>query len=85
VRIEVELFATLAAYLPTGATGGPAVVDIPEQSTVDDLCRALGIPASLASIVLVNGHDAGADRTLADGDVVTLFPPLAGGVAALPA
>ena len=40
---------------------------------------ALGIPADLARVILVNGHNAPADRPLTAGDEVAIFPPLAGG------
>jgi molybdopterin converting factor small subunit len=46
---------------------------------VADVARALALPADLARVILVNGHDAPADRRLADGDEVAIFPPLAGG------
>ena len=79
MRIEVRLFATFASYLPPGSGGGTAMIEIPQESTVDDVAAHLGIPSGLQRIVLVNGHDAGPDRCLSAGDIVTLFPPLAGG------
>lgn len=79
MKVEVSLFATLADYLPADSHGGRGLVDLPEGSTVVDLARALGIPPDLPWIVLVNGQDAEAGRRLAAEDVVTLFPPLAGG------
>ena len=51
-------------------------------ATVVDLLRALGIPDEMPRIVLVNGHDAGDEQPLASGDVVSAFPPLAGGTPA---
>jgi molybdopterin converting factor small subunit len=79
VRIEVRLFANLAAFLPPHGRDGVAEFDIPEGSTVADVARQLGIPSDLARVVLVNGHDAGSEARLAPRDVVTIFPPLAGG------
>jgi sulfur-carrier protein len=79
LRIEVRLFATLAEFLPRGGERGVAVVDVPDDATVDAVTRTLGIPATLPSIVLVNGRDAEPDDRLAPGDVLTMFPPLAGG------
>ena len=43
------------------------------------LIGRLAIPAELSRIVLVNGHDVGDAATLHAGDVVDVFPPLAGG------
>ena len=80
MRIEVRLFATLARYLPADNQTGTAIVDVAEGSTVADLASVLGIPADLSRIVLVNDQEADDHRPLDAGDVVTLFPPLAGGL-----
>ena len=79
MRIEVRLFANLVAFLPPHGHGGVAELEIPEGSTVTDVARQLGIPPDLARVVLVNGRDADSQARLAPQDVVTIFPPLAGG------
>ena len=79
MRIEVRLFANLVAFLPPHGREGVAEFDIPEESTVADVARQLGIPSDLARVVLVNGRDAGSEALLVPRDVVTIFPPLAGG------
>ena len=78
MRVEVRLFAILARYLPNDHAGA-TFLDVADGNTVADVARSLGIPDDLSRIVLVNGRDAGEDWRLADGDVITLFPPLAGG------
>ena len=79
MRVGVRLFATLARYLPKDGQGGSTDLDLAEGSTVGDVASALGIPADLPRIILVNDADADEGRRLRAGDVVTLFPPLAGG------
>jgi molybdopterin synthase sulfur carrier subunit len=79
VRVEVRLFATLAAFLPPHSRDGVAVLEVPEGATLQDVTQRLGIPADLARVVLVNGRDVGTDTPLAADDIVTIFPPLAGG------
>jgi len=79
VRIEVRLFATLARYFPKGTEAGSAYLDVPAGSSVGDAADALGIPADLSRTILVNDQDADENRRLVEGDIVTLFPPLAGG------
>ena len=79
MRIEVRLFATFGSYLPPGSGGGTAMIEVPQGSTVDDVATHLGIPSDLARIILINGQDADHTRRLNPGDIVTLFPPLAGG------
>ena len=54
-------------------------MDVSEHDTVQALMKALCVPDSLPKIVLINGRFASEDSFLADGDVVTVFPPLIGG------
>ena len=79
MRIDVQLHATLATFLPPGSREGVAVLELPEGSTVADIVHRLGIPPALSRVVLINGHDVEDDATLRPGDVVDVFPPLAGG------
>jgi len=79
VRVGVQLFATLVRYLPAGATGDGLATDVDPGTTVGDVIRSLGIPSDFELVSVVNGHDAPREHVLADGDVVSLFPPLAGG------
>jgi molybdopterin converting factor small subunit len=79
LTIEVRLFANLARYLPPGARGGTARLDLPEGATVDEVRRHLAIPGDLPSLFLVNGQEAPTDRRLRSGDVLTIIPPLSGG------
>lgn len=81
VRVEVQLHATLASFLPPSGRDGAAILDLDDGVTVADVVGRLGIPADLSRIVLVNGHDVEDTTGLRDGDVVDIFPPLAGGAA----
>ena len=79
MRIEVQLFATLAAFLPPDSREGAATLEVPDRSTVRDVIEHLRLPSDLERVTLVNGGDAEPERPLRAGDVVTMFPPLAGG------
>jgi sulfur carrier protein ThiS len=79
VRVEVRAFATLAAFVPSRSRDGAAFLDLPDDGTVRDLVRALGVPDEMAVVALVNGAVAEIDRPLESEDIVTLFPPLVGG------
>jgi molybdopterin converting factor small subunit len=79
VRVEVRLFATLARYLPNSSETDSAILEVADGSTVADVAGVLGIPTELSRITLVNDAEADDSRRLSAGDVVTLFPPLAGG------
>jgi hypothetical protein len=79
VRVEVHLFATLERFLPPGSRDGIAILEVPEGSTASDVVIRLGIPGGLDRVLLVNGREATPERRLAPGDVLDLYPPLAGG------
>lgn len=79
MKVEVELFATLSVYRPGGASGDGVTLEVPDGTTVGDLIRFLQIPPDADCLRVVNGHDAPSDQRLEDGDVLSLFPPLAGG------
>ena len=82
MQIQLQLHATLATFLPSTARDGVSVVELSEGATVADLVRHVALPPELSRIVLVNGHDVDDDAALRAGDVVDIFPPLAGGAAA---
>jgi molybdopterin converting factor small subunit len=79
VRVEVRLFANLAAYLPEGASGSAAILAVPDGATVGEVLTVLAIPAELPRLLLVNGSDVEPQHRLAAGDVVSVLPPLVGG------
>jgi molybdopterin synthase sulfur carrier subunit len=79
VKVEVHLTATLRTYLPVGTAGDNIVLDVPEGATVDQVVHSLRIPSELERLTVVNGRDAAPDQPLFEGDVLSLFPPLAGG------
>lgn len=79
MRVEVRLFATLERYLPADADGDRVMLDLPEHGTVADAMARLRVPTDLPVLAVVNGLEADRDTRLRTGDVVAMFPPLAGG------
>ena len=79
MKVAVHLTATLRAYLPPGARGDSVVLDVPDGTTVDQVVHSLKIPSELERLTVVNGLDATPDQRLVEGDVLSVFPPLAGG------
>jgi molybdopterin converting factor small subunit len=80
MKVEVRLFALLERYLPPGAEGDTASLDVPLGTTVRDVVQLLEIPGELSCLTVVNGRDAPPEQLLIAGDVLSMFPPLAGGV-----
>lgn len=79
MKIEVELYATLSQYLPKGSHGHKATMECTDGVTVGRVIDQLGIPKPHPTMVLINGLPADEDTPLKDGDLLALFPPLAGG------
>ena len=79
MKVQVELYATLSKFLPPGAEGRKTMVELPEGATVGELLARLAIPAEMAALLLVNGTHQPPATVLKDGEVLAIFPPLAGG------
>ena len=75
--IEVRLFAALRKFLP--CQDGPSRIDVPEGSSLGEVLDQLKVPREKPHILLRNGRHSQLDETLAPGDVVSVFPPVAGG------
>lgn len=84
MNVEVRLFAGLRDRFAR-ETRGRARLDFEAGTTVAALLEHLDIPPRQAQMVLVNGVQVPRSpgvresRVLQDGDVVAVFPPVAGG------
>jgi molybdopterin synthase sulfur carrier subunit len=79
MKVEVRLFALLERYLPAGSEGDGISLNVPPGTTVRDVVESLKIPSELSCLTVINGRDAPPEQVLAPGDVLSMFPPLAGG------
>lgn len=84
MRITLKLFAALTDYLPEqGRDGNLVACEIAPGSTIAQIIESCRLPPKLVHLVLVNGVYVApaerAGRVLADGDVLAIWPPIAGG------
>jgi len=79
MKIEVNLYATLSRYIPDGNKGSTHVMDVKEGTTVSELLQQLGVPASSAKLIFLDGIHSNLDAELKDGDRLGVFPPVGGG------
>lgn len=84
MQITFKLYATLGDYLPADRRRGNEMpLQLPAGTTVTEAIAPFGLPPKLVHLVLINGAfvppDQRAARELADGDVLAVWPPIAGG------
>lgn len=84
MRVTLKLYATLADYLPPGARSRNELsLDVPGDATLESVVTPFHLPAKLVHLVLVNGvyvpPEARPTKKFADGDVIAIWPPIAGG------
>jgi len=84
MQITFKLFAGLSDRLPADARRSNALlVEIPDGSSLAQLIDAWALPPRMVHLVLVNGEYVAparrAERRLSAGDVVAIWPPIAGG------
>jgi sulfur carrier protein ThiS len=84
MRITFKLFAQLTDYLPVEARHTNVIdIDVDPQATINQIIEPYGMPPKLVHLVLLNGsYIAPAQRltqTLQPGDVLAIWPPIAGG------
>ncbi len=72
--VEVKLFATFRE-----TRFDKKELDVPDETLLSDLLKQIKIPLIEVGILLVNGCNTPAEYKLVENDVVSIFPPVAGG------
>ncbi len=78
MKVQVKFLAIYRKLLPPGT---PPVFEqeVAPGTSVDDLVASLPAPTGDATVVLVNGRQPQPGQVLHEGDIVALFPAIAGG------
>ena len=84
MKVTLKLFASLAVHLPADVRSSHSLaLDMEPGATVADVIQRQGIPSGQCAIVLVDGvwvaKAARAGRVLSEGEVLAIWPPVAGG------
>ena len=83
MQITLKLYAMLTDYLPEQAVRNEASLELSEGSSVAEIVQQLKLPKNLVHLTLVNGSyiapEQFAETVLNDGDVLAIWPPVAGG------
>jgi len=83
-QITFKLYATLGDYLPADKRQGNMMpLAVATDASIADIIAPFGLPPKLVHLVLVNGvfipPEERTTRRLTDGDVLAIWPPVAGG------
>ena len=84
MTITFKLYATLQDLLPSGAVKNAAPIEVARDVSLNEIIDRYKVPRELAHLVLINGVfvcDADRDERgrLKPGDVLAIWPPVAGG------
>jgi molybdopterin synthase sulfur carrier subunit len=83
MKVKFKLFATLSDYLPQPNQSNSVDLEITPETTVQALIEQYQLPPQMCHLVLVNGFYISpverATTTLKEGDVLAIWPPIAGG------
>ena len=83
MRINFKTAGRLVRFLPPGSADKTAVLDVAEGATTMDVIRQLGMPEDGSYLVVLNGASLPKSerptRVLAEGDQLSVMPPLKGG------
>ena len=84
MKITFKLFASLTDYLPAQARYTNALeLDIAPEASISQIIEPYGLPPKLVHLVLINGKyiepEKRLTQRLVDGDVLAIWPPIAGG------
>jgi molybdopterin converting factor small subunit len=84
MNVTLKLFASLTDFLPADARFSNLVeLDVAPGTTIQQVVEQFRLPPKQVHLVLVNGHyiaaDLRASRALEAGDVLAIWPPIAGG------
>jgi len=84
MQITFKLFASLTEHLPAEhRRGNQMALQVADNATIAQVIEPFALPLKLVHLVLINGSyvppDQRAARQLADGDVLAIWPPIAGG------
>jgi molybdopterin converting factor small subunit len=82
-RITLKLLGPFRS-LATGADSeGASHLELATGALLSDALQHVSLPSDVPRVVLLNGIQHDDDPPLAEGDTITIFPPIAGGCASV--
>jgi molybdopterin converting factor small subunit len=80
VQVELRLLASMRRLLPENdRSQGFTLFNLQDGATCKELLMQADVWGKSTLVVLVNGRYAAMEMALSHGDVIAVFPPVAGG------
>jgi molybdopterin converting factor small subunit len=78
VKVRIKLLNVYSKYLPSDAHESAYDLDAAAGVRIEELLARVPVPVE-SQVILINGRTPLDGQALKDGDVVTIFPAMAGG------
>jgi sulfur carrier protein ThiS len=84
MQITFKLYASLTEFLPQDKrTSNMMALEVASDASIAQIIEPFALPMKMVHLVLINGTyvppEERGTRTLAEGDVLAIWPPIAGG------
>ncbi len=84
MQITFKLYASLTEFLPHDKrTSNMMALEVAPGASIAQIIEPFALPMKMVHLVLINGTyvppEERGTRTLAEGDVLAIWPPIAGG------
>ena len=73
-RVSLRFYAELNDYLPPNRRALTFSLDVAATSRLKDVIEDLGVPLAEVDLILVGGEPTAGDRSVEDGDRISVFP-----------
>jgi len=81
--VTVKLYASLSEFLPAGARDNKTEINVDEAESISAIIQRFNLPPKLVHLVMVDGVYINPEdrptRKLLPGEVLAIWPPVAGG------
>jgi hypothetical protein len=79
IQVTLKLLGPFRACSAGAQSGGEELLELVPGSSLSQVLGRVPLPGGAPRVVLLNGVQQDGDAQLSDGDVITVFPPIAGG------